>query len=802
MFTRITFRRLSRNLSFLLIGSLALSATGATYPQNTIRKAYDSAKGAVFSGASKLAASATSRIKGGLSSAFNSVKQLDRTVVIDRLQKQVESLGQKVGYMGNCIAKGTCSQAERAAFIGTSVTVLALTVAVVGVTLSVAATSKEVESITKVTSQEVQGWGPQQVFQRLGNTVRDFKQSLTSLKQGMLKRQLTRGQKKFLYGTAISITALVTIAVGAGVASYVYAEKKESDRKAETAAEEARTAQAEKAARANREMMETEELARQGTLNQEAIKQKIDTLLAEIGDFDDNPMSAQEKQTQSLFKRYFLAKIDVIKGGPQHLRQAFDHVKEQIRTGAIKTKEGALDAYNKAVNFAQNLPNILENALGVSLSKMNEGYTAINTAFEGFKTALSDPQQLLGGANPYPRGETFFSSVKSLGSYLSMIDQMSDDAEDAQEELSLRRMIHAKSITPEEYMQKKQKFAQKEAKIMQRKQELQDQVRALAQAQGLSTSKVRSKQADLEKESQKLAAKGVKLKKDRQILAHKESFDRFASPKYWSEQYFPEIMKRINALQLKNAGRVLEVLMAAFGKVFEAAEFLNKHGGAIGNRLFNTKRVGHGLRALNEELPVLGRNVRELLTVTPIILVDKLSPRQIGEAALKAMVQKKAKLLRDHKTKLQHIVNALQAIKGRYDPLHQKLRTLNKWFTNFKALATEEIKTALFKEKAIKRAAQITRDAVINIVEKQKIALNEVLTELPFITDKLTEILPDIGTVFVDLNSALKSIIGMEAINPAFLQKLAPILNARIPNIHKAIDDIIEGSKNYAAPAA
>jgi len=77
-----------------------------------------------------------------------------------------------------------------------------------------------------------------------------------------------------------------------------------------------------------------------------------------------------------------------------------------------------------------------------------------------------------------------------------------------------------------------------------------------------------------------------------------------------------------------------------------------------------------------------------------------------------------------------------------------------------------------------------------------------VLTELPFITDKLTAILPDIGTVFVDLNSALKSIIGMEAINPAFLQKLAPILNARIPNIHKAIDDIIEGSKNYAAPAA
>jgi len=699
MFTRITFRKLSRNLSFLLIGSLALSATGATHPQNTIRKAYNSAKGAVFSGASKLAASATSRIKGGLSSAFNSVKQLDRTVVIDRLQKQVESLGQKVGYMGNCIAKGTCSQAERAAFIGTSVTVLALTVAVVGVTLSVAATSKEVESITKVTSQEVQGWGPQQVFQRLGNTVRDFKQSLTSLKQGMLKRQLTRGQKKFLYGTAISIAALVTIAVGAGVASYIYAEKKESDRKAETAAEEARKAQAEKAARSNREMMETEELARQGTLNQEAIKQKIDALLAEIGDFDDNPMSAQERQTQFLFKRYFLAKIDVIKGGPQHLRQAFDQVKEQIRTGAIKTKEGALDAYHKAVNFAQNLPNILENALGVSLSKMNEGYTAINTAFEGFKTALSDPQQLLGGANPYPAGGTFFSSVKSLGYYFSQLDQMSDDAEEAWGKLNIFRIAHAKSLTPEEYIQKKQKFAEREARIIQRRRELQDNLAALSQAQELSSSKIRSRQADLEKESQKLVTKEKKLQKDRETLAHKENFDRFASPKYWADNYIPELMKRINALQLKNVGKVGQVLMTALGKVFTAAEFLNRDGGAIGNRLFDTQRVGHGLRALNEELPVLGSNLRELLAVTPIILVEKLNPRQIGEGALKAIVEKKAKLFRQHRTKITHIVDTLQLIKGRTDPLKLKMDAFKQWFTNFKALATEKIKTALLKKK-------------------------------------------------------------------------------------------------------
>lgn len=604
--------------------------------------------------------------------------------------------------------------------------------------------------------------------------------------------------KKWLIGASIAaaVAALAAIVVGGVKYNQVRQAKKEAVLSAQ------REAEAEKARQANQAMMRTETEAQQGALSQEQVQAQIQALLDQIGEFDDNPMTPQERQKQSLFKQYFLEKIDVIKGGPQRLRQALDLVKEQIRSGAIKTKEGAVDAYYKAVDFANNLPSILENAIGVSLQKMNAGYKAITEAFETFKTALSDPQKLLGGASPYPAGKTFFSSVKSLGSYLLMIDQMSDDAEDAQEELSLRRMIDAKSLTPEKYKEKNDAFDKEEKMLVQKRQNLQNQLITLTQAQGLSADKIRSKQAELEKENLKLAANEANLKKNRQILAHKENFDRFASPKYWSEKYFPEIMKRINALQLKNAGRVLEVLMAAFGKVFAAAEFLNKHGGAIGNRLFDTQRVGHGLRTLNKELPALGSNLRELLAITPIILVEKLSPRQIGVAALKAMIQKKAKLFRQHKAKLQHIVSTLQAIKGRYDPLHQKLRTFNKWLANFKDLANKEIRTALFKEKAIKRAAQIARDAVISIIEKQKIAFNEVLTELPFITSKLTEMLPDVGTVFVDLNTNLKSIIGMEAINPAFIQKLAPIFNARIPNIHQAIKDIVEGSKNYAAPSA
>lgn len=235
------FARLSRKLSFILVGSIALSSVGITHPQEWFKKTYKSAKetvgkaatqfgGAVTGKLKEFASATASRVKGGLSSAFDRVRRLGPAAVVSQLQSQVEKLGKKVGDMANCMIKQEkCSQTERVAFIATAVFVLALTAATVGVTLTVAATSKEVDSVVATTSEEVKGWGPQAVFQRLTNTVSNFKQSLASLRTGILKRQLTRGQKKFLYGTALSIAALVTIAIGVGVGSYVYAQKKQPE---------------------------------------------------------------------------------------------------------------------------------------------------------------------------------------------------------------------------------------------------------------------------------------------------------------------------------------------------------------------------------------------------------------------------------------------------------------------------------------------------------------------------------------------------------------------------------------------
>jgi uncharacterized membrane protein YozB (DUF420 family) len=126
-----------------------------------------------------------------------------------------------------------CSAEKRVAFYATAITILALTAVVVGFTVTVAATAKEPDKELKntmdKTSQEISGWGPEAVFARLQNTVSSFKERLLSLKTCLIKRRCTRTQKRMLYTSAATITALVTAAIGIGVGSYIYAEKQKRE---------------------------------------------------------------------------------------------------------------------------------------------------------------------------------------------------------------------------------------------------------------------------------------------------------------------------------------------------------------------------------------------------------------------------------------------------------------------------------------------------------------------------------------------------------------------------------------------
>ena len=199
-----TFRYLSRKVSFscMLVSLLGFSSVST------------------MNGLS--APAIAQKMKGGLGSVFDKIQGIKGEKIVSQLEVQVRKLGGNIGTISSCMFKDTCTASQRAAFIGTSLLVLGLTAAAVGVTLTIAATSKEVDSVVATTSQEVKGWGSQAIFTRLTNAVNKFEQSLASLKTGIIKRELTAGQKKFMYGSALTIAALVTIVTTIAVGSYIY----------------------------------------------------------------------------------------------------------------------------------------------------------------------------------------------------------------------------------------------------------------------------------------------------------------------------------------------------------------------------------------------------------------------------------------------------------------------------------------------------------------------------------------------------------------------------------------------------
>lgn len=176
-----------------------------------------------------------SSIKKGVNSAFAKIKNIKSDVVFDKLLENIQRLGGQVGKIKDCMLFGhQCSNAERAAFYATAVTILALTAVVVGFTIRVAATAQEPDEELKkaieTTSHEVKGWKPDAIFKRLTLKLTSFRQNLISMQQCLKTHKCTKAQKRTLYATAATIASLVTIAIGLGIGSYIYAKKKEEKR--------------------------------------------------------------------------------------------------------------------------------------------------------------------------------------------------------------------------------------------------------------------------------------------------------------------------------------------------------------------------------------------------------------------------------------------------------------------------------------------------------------------------------------------------------------------------------------------
>ena len=322
-----------------------------------------------------------SKVKDSLSSAYQKIKGLKAEAIIGSLMSNVDKLGTQVGEIKDCMLFGfgdTCSATKRAAFYATAITVLALSAAAVGFTITVATTAKEPDKDLALaidqTSQDVKGWSPEAIFQRLGNRLASFKENLLSMKQCLTKRQCTRTQKRMLYTTAGTITALVTIVIGIGVGSYIYAEYK----KRKEAVLPGKT---------------TTGLEPEVTPEPKPTQAPPEKAVKPAFSFDESPM---RRAPLSRFQKFFRSKIEIAKTGAQSLKDAYQTIKEKVRAGIIRTKEAAAEQFQSLVDKGKsvvekgrNFATLIQETLDTNIGKLQEAFATVKTQLNSLKNSIA-----------------------------------------------------------------------------------------------------------------------------------------------------------------------------------------------------------------------------------------------------------------------------------------------------------------------------------------------------------------------------------------------------------------------------
>ncbi|TET34111.1 hypothetical protein E3J61_03250 [Candidatus Dependentiae bacterium] len=350
-------------LSFTATAVL-LSSTQITQPTigDTFRKVGSSIKATFKEKLPGLVSKTYSQVRGNLAPTFKKIKGWSKEAIIKSLQENVRRLGEQVGDIKDCMLFGfQCSAKQRATFYATAITVLALTAAVVGFTITVAATSKEpdqdLNKAIEATSQDVQGWKPAAVFQRLENRLTSFKENLLSMQQCLIKRQCTKRQKRALYSTAATIVALVTIAMGVGVGAYIYAEHKKAQEEADLPGEP----------------VPGEEPPRKDGFRPSFT-------------FDETPI---KEGRLSKFQQFFRSKIQITKEKAQNLKAAYLEIKRQVQEGVIRTRRAAADKFLELVAKGKNFAELVQAVLEVNLATLHQSVQKAKGELSLFKKSLS-----------------------------------------------------------------------------------------------------------------------------------------------------------------------------------------------------------------------------------------------------------------------------------------------------------------------------------------------------------------------------------------------------------------------------
>lgn len=546
---------------------------------------------------------------------------LDREKIVDTLLKNVVALGKQVGEMKTCMMNGKqCSAKKRNAFYATAVTVLALTALAVGFTIA-AATSKEADEelnvAMKQTSQEVQGWSPQDVFKRLKNKLSSFKMSLIGMKECLITRRCTKAQKRALYTVAATIFVLVTIAIGLGIGSYIYAEKQKQKEQQMRQQEEILAAETKlREATSRAKKSQTPEEVERAKQEQLAAEKELQELLA-MAEFDDNPEEATG----------FRKQVNVIKGGAKKLRAAYDAAKEEAKAEVRKLiEESRKKAGRKVTDLKKRIAEIKEQTFDAFERKLGRTKEFFNTIIQetvGVNAAIvwgkmketkekfDKMRHLFVGKSK----EKIVAFNRGINDFILFSNQVGYDfnaASKAMDQLSTGALLGAKFKSYKTLANQKTKLAQQMAPI----DAEQAQIRArLDEIVKEGPEKYKEEIVQLSRRNNDLEERKLALEAQKAQVEYQYEVKRITMG-YLDEIYSSAIVQ-VNSLDLKPFGWAINKFFRAFGKVITMVGNLPKHAGLA--FILPSADAKQSIQEITRGIYSLGSHIEDALSIQPII---------------------------------------------------------------------------------------------------------------------------------------------------------------------------------------
>ena len=597
--------KLSKSILLFTITTLLLNTTLQTHAAvgDTWRRVGSSIKETLQDKLPSLISKTKSSVKAGVASVYKKVQGFDRKILIDKLLGNVAKLGGQIGKIKDCMLFGSqCSSSERAAFYATAITILALTAAVVGFTITIAATSeepdRELSQAIESTSQEVQGWKPEAVFQRLSFKLLSFKQGLLSMQECLSTRKCSRQQKRTLYATAATIVALVTVAIGIGIGSYLYAERK---RKPEGAA-----------------------------LSEEVAPSADTPEDLSMEEFDDNPV------TPTGLSR----KINILKGKARTLKEAYDAARQatidQVRKLATKTAGKITDARTK-------IHSIQEQASQAFLDTLNKSSNFFSTVIEetigvNTQTVRKKVEDIRGRFNEIEHlfvstgKEKLFSFQRGINDLLAYFGQIRADIKDASSaisKLSKTEIVGAKFKSYETLATKKTQLAQKIASL----EEQQIRIRArLDEIAASDPSQYQDEIVQLTRANNRFEDEKLPLITEKSIIEHQYDIKRITS-EYLNKMYSGTI-ERVNNLNLKPFGQAVNLFFKAFGNAVETVGRLPKQAGLA--FIIPKAEAESSIQEIARGIYSLGEHIQKALSIQPVITTETRTVQSLVASVIKA----------------------------------------------------------------------------------------------------------------------------------------------------------------------